>query len=211
MARAELGGTVSVQSEGRFRGIDYSNRHPQGQLTLTYDGESGWYGGGLLTRAHFVGQRRSGQLQAFAGRVFSLQPDLNAEAGVTASRFDSLQQYDYAEVYAGLLGEGWSTRLYYASDYFGSRQRSLYAELNLSWFRTTSAQVFSHIGVLHGSGGPYRNPQGPSRLDLRMGVAWRPGAVELQLAWVAVSRGGPYTRAADARQQALILGLSAAF
>ena len=208
---ADYGGTVSVQSDGRYRGISYSDRRPQAQVTLSYDGVGGWYGGALLAPVRFNAKRRSGFLQGYVGRVASLAVGLDAEAGISMHHFNAIARYDYAEAFAGLLGERWSTRLYYSNDYFGSRQRSVYGELDLNWPLSASTQAIAHIGVIQGSGGAYRNPQGRTRWDLRVGALWRQGIGELQLAWVAASRGGPYTWADDRHQQALVLGLTASF
>lgn len=212
-ARAELGGTVSVQSDSRYRGVSSSERRPQAQLTLAYDDEGGrgWYGGALLTRMHFDGDRRSGLLQGYLGRVATLAPGLDAEVGVSVNHFDRISRYDYAEAYLGLLGERWNARLHYANDYYGSAQRSVYGELNLNWLLAPALQGFAHAGLIHGSGNHYRDTGGPTRLDWRAGAAWRLGLCELQLAWVGASRGGPYTWTENQRRQTLVLGLSASF
>jgi len=210
-ALADLGGAVSLQSDARTRGISYSDGRPQAQVTLNYDVSEGWYGGGMLTQARFNGSRPGAYLQAYAGRVFGVTSGLDAEAGLSFSHFDAVARYDYAEAYAGLLGEHWNARLHVSNDYYGSGQRSLYGELNLNWPLTPSRQAFVHVGALNGSGSGYGSPHGPTRLDLRAGGAWRRGPFELQLAWVAVSRGGPYTWVDDRRRQTVVLGLSASF
>jgi uncharacterized protein (TIGR02001 family) len=210
-AHADIGGSASLQSDGLYRGISYSNHRTQGQLTLSWDGDSGWYAGTLATQARFSGQRSSPHVQLFAGHVARLWAGVDAEAGITSTRFTALSKYDYAEAYLGLLGDRWSARLHYADDYFGSQQRSLYGELNLHMPLAPAVQAYAHLGLIHGRGGPYTNPHGPTRLDLRLGLVWRIEAVELQAAWVAASRGGPYTWADESRRQTVVLGASAAF
>ena len=204
-----LGGTVALQSDSRFRGVSYSDEKPNAQATLTYDGSAGWYGGAMLTKVHFGPDRQSTMLQGYAGRVFSLATGLDAEAGVQVNRFDGITRYNYGEAYVGLLAERWNARLYASNDYYGTKQRSLYAEVNLNWPLTQSVQAFAHAGVIDARGGPYAEPS--SRTDWRAGVAWRYGVAELQLAWVGASRGGPYTWTADEHRQTWVLGLSAAF
>ena len=207
-----LGGTVSVQSDARFRGVSYSDEKPNAQATLTYDGAAGWYGGALLTRVHFGPQRQSTMLQSYAGRVVNLATGLDGEAGVQVNRFDGVTRYNYGEAYVGLLAERWNARLYASNDYYGTKQRSLYAELNLNWplaLLGPSVQVFAHAGVIDARGGPYAPHS--SRTDWRAGAAWRYGVAELQLAWVGAGRGGPYTWTADEHRQTWVLGVSAAF
>jgi uncharacterized protein (TIGR02001 family) len=211
-AIAELGGTVSLQSDGRYRGISYSEHGPQAQVTLAYDDSpSGWYGGGLLTQTRFAGERPNAFVQGYLGRVAMVTVGLDADAGLSLHHFDSISRYDYAEAYVGLLGERWNARLSYANDYYGSRQRSLYGELNLDWPLTPSTLAFAHLGVIRGSAGPFSSPHGLTRLDLRVGAGWRLGLCELQLAWLASTRGGPYTWADERRRQTVVLGVSAAF
>jgi uncharacterized protein (TIGR02001 family) len=210
-----LGGTVSVQSDARFRGVSYSDEKPNAQATLTFDGSggtAGWYGGALITRVHFGPQRQNTMLQGYAGRVFGLSAGLDAEAGVQLNHFKGVTRYNYGEAYVGLLAERWNARLYASNDYYGTQQRSLYAELNVNWplaLLGPSVQAFAHAGVIDARGGAYAPHS--SRADWRTGVAWRYGAAELQLAWVGVGSGGPYTWTSDEHRRTWVLGLSAAF
>lgn len=216
-AHAQLGGTVSLQSDGRFRGISLNDERLQAQLSLAWDGAgrlSGWYGGALLTEARFGSAGRSSLLQGYAGHVTRLTPDLDGEFGATVTRFPQLPYYDYAEAFAGLLAEGWNLRLHRSGNYYGLHQRTLYVELNGHRPLVDAVQAFAHVGALHGTGG-WRNPAGATRVDLRIGAALRRDRVEWQLAWVAVGRGGPYAGAyavaADTRRRAIVLGVAASF
>ena len=206
-----LGGNVSLQSDSRYRGLSYSDEKPNAQITLSYDGAAGWYGGALLTHARFGQGRQSTLWQGYAGKVFGLTTGLDAEAGVQFNSFDRLGRYDYAEAYVGLLAERWNARLYYANDYFGTAQHTLYAELNGNWPLTASVQAFAHAGVLQGRGGPYAETHSSQRLDWRAGAAWRHEAYELQLAWVGVGRGGTYTWTDSEHRRTWVLGVSASF
>jgi len=212
-ARAELGdlgGTVSVQSDARERGLSYSQDKPQAAATLSYDGSDGWYGGTLLTRARFDAGHHSDLTQFYAGRVVSLSNGLDFEAGLQYSRFPSISRYSFAEAYAGLLGARWNARLHFASDYYGSGTRTAYAEYNTNWPLHNDVQAVAHLGMLLRAGG--RDVAGGSaRYDSRLGLAWQLRPIELQLAWVAVSPGGPYTWVDERRRNALVLGVSASF
>lgn len=213
-AAADVGATLSLQSDARERGLSYSAGRPSGQAGLAWDGEAGGYAGASLTEARFT-DRRGAWLRVYGGRVVELAPGLDAEAGLLVNRFENVSRYDFVEFYAGLLGQRWSLRLHHARDYFGSGQRSLYGELNLRWPVADGLALVGHVGVLRGLGEArlpfYLEPHGPARIDWRAGASWQVGqGCELQLAWVAVSRGGPYTWAGDVRRQTAVLGLSAA-
>jgi uncharacterized protein (TIGR02001 family) len=213
-AHADVGATLSLQSDARERGVSYSGDKPGAQLGLAWDGESGWYAGASLTRVRF--EWRSGaSLRAYGGRVFELRPGLDAEAGLLAHRFENVSHYDFVEAYAALLGERWSLRLYASPDYYGIGQRSLYGEFNLHWPLTEGFAAVGHVGLLRGWGRTsivYRGSRGDSRLDLRAGVSLQVGAAsELQLVWVAAGRGGPFIWIDATRRRTAVLSLTTAF
>lgn len=214
-AGADVGGTLSLQTDARSRGMSYSSNRPSAQLGLAWDGEGGWYGGGQLGYVRFDAQRRGAWLQAYGGRVFSLAPGLDGEAGVIAHAYENVSRYDYQEAYAGLLGEGWQLRLYASPDYYGIGQRSLYAELNARWPLAAGWTAVGHVGVLRAFGQPamtYGIPPRATRQDVRVGASHTLGdSSDLQLAWVATSRGGPYTWTDSPRRRAVMLTMTTAF
>jgi len=210
-AQAEIGGTVAVQSDARERGLSYSQDKPQGQVTVAIDGSTGWYGGGLLTRAEFGPGHNSTLLRGYVGRVTRLMPGMDVEAGLQYNRYASIARYDYGEVYIGLLAERWSTRLYFSNDYYGNGEHSLYGEVNLNWPLPNSMMAVAHVGALNGPGGEYPSPHGNTRFDTRLGLAWQMRPFELQLSWVNVSLGGPFTWTTERRRNTAVLSLSASF
>lgn len=212
-AGADVGGSVSLQTDARERGMSYSGEKPGAQLGLAWDGDAGWYAGAQLAHARFV-QHRGARLLAYGGRVVELAPGLDGEAGVIAQAFENVSRYDYQEVYIGLLGERWNVRLYHSPNYYGSGQRSLYGEFNLRWPVAAGVGLMGHVGVLRGQGASsvYTEAHGPTRVDLRAGASWQVGeSCELQLAWVSASRGGPYTWADSPRRRRVVLGATATF
>ncbi|MCY4745243.1 hypothetical protein NYO99_09690 [Pelomonas sp. UHG3] len=215
-ARADVGMTLSLQTDARERGQSYSDNQPGAQLGLGWDGTGGWYAGVSLAPVRFDATRRGRWWRAYGGRVITLRPGLDAEAGLVLHRYAQLSRYDHAEAFAGLLGEGWQLRLHGAPNHYGSGQRSVYLEANLRWPATAPLAWLAHAGVLHAAGnsrwGRPRNADGPTRADLRAGGSWQLGeAVELQAAWVWASRGGPVVGAGATRRSTAQLTLSAAF
>ncbi|HEY1129742.1 MAG TPA: TorF family putative porin [Roseateles sp.] len=217
-ARADVGGTLSWQSDARDRGVSYTGGRPGAQLGLGWDGEAGWYAGASLARVRLDADRRSAWLRVYGGRVVELWPGLDVEAGLVVHRFGALSRYDFAEAYVGVLGERWSLRLHHAPDDYGSGQRSHYAEFNSRWPLAPRWAAVGHVGVLRGQGASRWPAQyvgaahGPTRIEMRGGMSWQPGdSAELQLAWVSASRGGPTMGADTGRRRAVVLGLTAAF
>jgi len=211
---ADVGATLSVQTDARDRGLSYSGNRPGAQLGLAWDGDAGWYAGASLSRARFS-ERQAGWLRVYGGRVFGLMPGLDGEAGLLAHRFESVSRYDFVEAYAGLVAERWNLRVYASPDYYGIGQRSVYGELNLRWPLVVGVSAIGHVGLMRGLGrrdSSFSDPHGPTRVDLRAGASWQLGtSSELQLAWVAVSRGGPYTWTDSTRRRTAVLSLTTAF
>lgn len=214
-AWGDVGATLSVQTDARDRGISYSGENPSAQLGLAWDGSDGWYVGTRLAQARFDGQRRGAWLQLYGGRVLGLTAGLDAEAGVISHNYENVSRYDFQEIYAGLLGESWNLRLYFSPDYYGVGQRSLYAEFNQRWPLDEGWAAIAHAGVLYGQRrqtSTYSEQRGAARVDLRLGLSRQLGASsELQLAWVAASRGGPFTWADAPRRRTAVLSLTTAF
>ncbi|RTL39980.1 MAG: hypothetical protein EKK53_16460 [Burkholderiales bacterium] len=214
IAHADVGGTLSVQSDARERGMSYSANRPSAQVGLAWDGAGGWYAGGQLGHARFM-QQQGGTLQLYAGRVTSLTTELNLEGGVIARLYENVARYDYQEAYVGLIGSGWTLRLYASPDFYGIGQRSLYAELDGRWPLGPGLAAVGHLGLIRGWGGNvsfYDPGRRASRADVRAGLSWQLGSSsELQLAWVAASAGGPYTWTDPTRRRTAVLNVTTAF
>ena len=134
---------------------------------------------------------------------------LGWEVGATASHLIGDARYDYAEAYVGLIAERWNLRIYYAPDYFGRRVQTVYAELDASVALRPRLRLFSHLGALTTVGGQPAVGTRGVRGDARLGVGLAIDPVDLQLAWVGASRGGPAVF--GTRRGAWVLSVSAAF
>lgn len=215
-ARADVGATLSVQTDARERGVSYTGNRPGLQVGLNWDGAAGWYAGASLARVRFDADRRGAWLRVYGGRVVELRPGLDVEGGVVLNRYEGQSRYDFAEAYAGLLGEGWNMRLHHAPNYYGSGQGTVYGEANLRWPAAAPLAALAHAGVLRSQGAsrwanqPY-NPRGAARVDARAGASWQWGeGLEMQLAWVFAGRGGPVMWAGATRRSTVVLSVSTA-
>ena len=112
--RAQPGGSVAVDSDYRYRGVSLSDEQPSLRLTLNYDASERWYAGASRHGREAAGQR---QLHA-AARLRRLvdagcrRPGL--ELGRDGVHFGGDSRLRLREAYAGLLGERWNMRLYFA-------------------------------------------------------------------------------------------------
>jgi hypothetical protein len=134
--------------------------------------------------------------------VFALTPALDLDTGASLWRFTG-GGYDFAEAYAGLIAREWNVRLSYSPDYFHEGIKTVYLEAAAHRLITDEWRVFAHVGELVRISPPgpvdpddYANGSGSAprrtRWDLRTGLGWAATqSLDLQLAWVRASRGGP--------------------
>jgi len=217
-AHAQLGATLGIDSDYRFRGVSLSDSKPTLRLTVNHDVESGaWAGtylGASLTRAD-VRDDTYVQTTAYAGYVTRPFGDRSVEVGLSASHFSGeASSYDYAELYAGLLAPQWSLRLSYAPDYFGRRVQTVYIDASGHHALAERTRLFGHVGVIVPIAGAGRH-LGPdtnrARADVRVGIGWTLQALDLQLAWAAASRGGPFPAVYAERRSAWVLSAAYSF
>lgn len=211
-AQAQLGASIALESDNRFRGVSLSNDQPGLRLSLSYDHESGAFAGATASRVAFFGDRHAVQLLGYAGFVWRVAPGLNAELGFTGSTFSGNTRYDYSEVFAGASGERWSLRAYCARDYFGFGQATAYVEFDANTPLHPRLRAFGHVGALTALGSAQTEGGRRTRTDARIGLGLEVAdGIDAQLAWVTASRAGPYTGDEGARRSAIVLSLIASF
>jgi uncharacterized protein (TIGR02001 family) len=146
---AQISGSASLVSDYRFRGVSLSHDRPAAQADLSYDHDSGWYGGLFGSSVQFYGPRREAQMAAYAGYARRLRDWLSVDAGATYSAFSGGHGYNYSELHVGFTTRQLGGRLYYAPNYFGGDDRTLYAELNGSHRLADRLRLVAHVGALH--------------------------------------------------------------
>jgi uncharacterized protein (TIGR02001 family) len=209
-ARAQLGATIAVDSDYRYRGVSLSDSKPSGRLTLNYDAPERWYAGASVTRAVLTPIESYNQLLGYAGGSTSVGDGRDLELGVDGSHFSGISGYDFAEAFVGLLAERWSARLYLAPDYYGRHVSVVYSELNAHVPLDAQSRLFAHAGALV----PVRGATGEAdrtRVDLSLGAGLALRAWDLHVALVGASAGGPYPAVANGRQAAVVVGASYSF
>ena len=214
--RAQMGVSVAADSDYRFRGVSLSDSRPSLRMTLNYDAPDGWYAGASATRVEPAQGERYAQVLGYAGWVTRFDNGRRVEFGASFSHFTGDSSYDFAEAYAALLAERWSVRVYYAPDYFGRHKQTVYAELNAHLLLNEHARLFGHVGVLAPLGRSSGSASGGddasrARGDLRAGAGLMVRDWDLQLAWVAATRGDPYPAVYDRRRTAWVLGAAYSF
>lgn len=190
-ARAQISGSVGIQSDYRFRGLSLTGRQPAVTLDLAYDHPSGLYAGASAVGANQDGLRALGFIE-YAGYASPRLGRVSFDVGVNNQ---NLSQYagrryplNYSEVYVGVAGSHLSAHLYYSPNYFRSGIQTLYADLEGSMKPAEHWRLFAHLGATVPVGEPRSRRQ---RYDLRAGVARQFGPLELQAAVTATSPAPP--------------------
>jgi hypothetical protein len=128
------------------------------------------------------------------------------------TRFSAEPSASYGEFFAGLLGSGWSVRLYASPDYYGCGTPSSYVEYDAARTLAPGWRGLLHASALTWLGNA---PAGlpPTCAGLRLRLSWTPGDAQLQLAWDTRSGRSlyPYGTMHEAAHSAWVLSLGYAF
>lgn len=204
-AHGQVSGSLTLDSDYRFRGVSVGEGRPAARAGVNYDAAGGWYAGGSFTRAQYASGSRYSQVTAYGGRVVALTPALNLDAGATYWWFSGGGGYNFAEAYAAVMSREWSMRVNYSPNYFRDGFRTLYFDATAHRLITDTWRVFVHAGALvrvsprpaavdYYSDYSYNTGPEPTRTrwDVRAGIGWNvTDDIDLQLAWARASRNGP--------------------
>lgn len=198
-ASAQASITISADSDYRFRGVPLGGNRPSVRAEVAFDGAGGWYAGASAARAEFAPGDHYALLTAYGGRAVPLTPAIDLDLGASGWAFSG-GSFDFVEAYAGLIGKSWSLRLNASPDYFGRHTATLYLDASAYRLLSDTVRAFVHAGGLVAASrpqvaSPYADPALTKRVrwDFRAGFGWNISAnVDLQLAWVTTSAGGPF-------------------
>jgi len=209
-AHAQLGASIAVDSDYRFRGVSLSESGPAARAAFNYDAANGCYGGASATSVEIAPGDRYVQTLGYVGCAVSAGLGRHVESGLTFLHFSGGTGYDFAEGYVGFLAERWAARIHFAPDYFGRHVSTVYAEFDAHALLDEHFRLFGHVGAIvrvAGDGGG----ESRSRSDLRLGIGWVLRGLDLQLAWIAASHGGPYPAVYDKPRSAWVASASYSF
>jgi len=190
-----VAGTISVNSDDRYRGYSLSDGRPTATAQLSYDHASGLYLNGAVTGV----ARRDGPdllgYQANIGFARRVSSTISLDAGLA----HSLNRYrylgtnysaSYDEAYIGANAHNISARLSYSPHYFQNGVSTLYGELEAGTQPAPKWRLSGHVGVLTYLTAPIYF-ESRTRYDWRLGVSRELGAFEIH---TALSGGGPRER-----------------
>lgn len=212
-ANAEVGATASIFSEARLRGISLSAGHPVGEISLSYDDPGGLYGSltGSVVLSSEYGLRPLGLLESI-GYAKRLKVGPTIDVGVLNANYSRYTAYQrssgYTEVYAGLVGKVFSSRIYLSPNYFRSHSWAAYGEVDAGIRPARKLGLRAHIGSLVPLGSAYRSRV---QYDWQIGATREAGPLSLH---ASLSGGGPgrdFYEDHWHRRRALIVGATMLF
>lgn len=192
-ANAQVGATISVDSDYRYRARSLSTGRPVATIALSYDDRSGTYTGAAVTGL-LSGPEAGGLVsqQIYAGYAWPITSDVDLDAGISAYRYTSLHSAGkrefFGEAYIGATAGDVSAYVRYAPDYYGQAGPVVYFDLATNSEIAEATRFYTHAGLLlQASGAPTLGGR-RSRYDVHAGVAREFGRLTVK-AELAV--GGP--------------------
>ncbi|MEP6938627.1 MAG: TorF family putative porin [Rudaea sp.] len=177
---AQVSAQASIVSDYVYRGVSLTQGRPSATLEADIDDASGWFAGALVTGTRLYSEPHyEPEVILDVGYAHALTTGLTWEAGATYSYFSDFTFWNYAEVFAGVLGERWNARLYYATDYFGRDRRSWYGEINFTQPLDEHWRLLGHVGAVRSSKAALDSHS--SVLDASVGVAAKFGSASFAI------------------------------
>ena len=214
-ATAQLGGSVSIDSDYRWRGYTLSAGHPVASAQVSFDHGSIYANasGTLELRegdVHYLGFHAGGGYSAWIAPELSL--DIGGERTEFRPGYPDGPHYDYTQFYVGLSRKRMQARLSYSPDYLFPDWHMLYAETEGTLKLTQHLNLNAHAGVAAVLSRPASSfGSGKAQYDWRIGLSQSFGNAEVH---AIVSGGGPsqqrYEYATHGRT-ALTVGASFSF
>lgn len=184
-AAAQVSGTVSLVSRYFYRGNLVNEGRITPQVSLDYDSPDGWYAGVFLSPVRLSDEHDNLQLIGYGGYSGRLAPGWRWEAGMLRSATRQGTRLDYHEVFVGVSGTDFSSRLFFSPDYAHTGQQTVYGEVSGRVRLTERNSVVAQAGRWHVWSKPGYWPAPSDRNDFRLGLSDIHGNLDMQLALTA--------------------------
>lgn len=192
LAYAQVGASITLSSDERFRGRSISRGDPALTVNVSYDHPSGIYASAAATAAIVEADPKIINVQANIGYVHRTAAGPSLEAGVVRSNYSEYysggRATHYTDFYAGVLTRRLAFHLHYSPDYFQPGMQTLYAEIDGVAEPAPDWHLTGHVGALVRLAGPAPPRAHDVDYDWRIGAARSMGPFELQF---GLSGGGP--------------------
>jgi uncharacterized protein (TIGR02001 family) len=215
-ARAQVAGSVDLQTDYRVRGYSLSAGHPTAAARIGYDDASGFYLNALAIGEWSGDHPRFLGVQGNIGYAKRLTRTLTIDGGVLRTDYRPdypfRRERGYTEFYAGLSGGGISGHVYVSPAYYRPGITTVYGELQGTIEPIAKWRLGAHVGLLNYVATPPGYRGRTHWYDWRLSLTRQIRAIELQ---AALSGGGPgqdfYAGRGHDRAAALTAGISWSF
>lgn len=214
-AHAEIGASLTVASQDRFRGYSVSDGYPATTLSISYDDAGGaYFEASVMGAGSFSHGVHRFRFEENGGYALRLAGGPTIDAGIVHADYSGYRIYHkkavYTELYVGLIAGKLSAHLHYAPDYFQRGVTTLYADVDGSVPLTPHLRATGHLGVLRQLKG-VREQAGRLTHDWSIGAVADVGHFSFQLTLASGANKRSFYGDADHGGTALILAATAAF
>lgn len=226
-AQAQLAVNATIESDFRLRGVSLTNGKPDATLGVSYDHDSGLYGGvsgvagegarggvqgiGYIAYLGYAARTNAGPTLDFGVTNSSITDNLNPPPTYIGPKYTYKYDARYSEAYFGVIDHNVSARLYYSPNYLSRGLETVYADLSSAIRPADWWRLFGHVGVLTPIGGSALRNGGREQFDARIGAAVTFGPGEVQLAWTGTTPEIDYPVGYRQKRQAVVLSVSGFF
>jgi uncharacterized protein (TIGR02001 family) len=194
-ALAEVGATVSVFSDDRFRGYSLSDGRPVGTFDFAYDDSSGFYADAAATGV-IQGNPAVLGAQLNGGYARQLKSGTTLDFGIIYSTYSHYShsggRKSYGEIYAGIARGAFSSRIFLSPHYSEAGLWTAYGEINGHISPARKWSLDAHAGVLLPLRSPDNRESYRPAFDARIGVTRELGPLSLHASWVLGEHGREY-------------------
>jgi len=213
---AQISGSISADSDSRFRGRSESRGQPVITGSLSYEDQNGIYGGGTITFT--IGDETQGPLSYTAqiGYATKLNSKTSFDTGAIVvaytDRYSGLANDTFVEYYTGLSYGSITGRARYSPNYQEQGLSTIYLELDTFKRIAKDFNITAHAGLLSQVGGAGSLGGRRSRHDFQIALIkdikfWSiNGAFNL-----GGPSGGPYFDGPWSGRRAFTFGVSRSF
>lgn len=209
---AQVGTTLSLYNDVRFRGYSLSEGRPALFVDLSYDGRSGFYAS--VSGSASLGARdrpRPLAVELTAGYTKRISPGLTLDIGIDhtdyARRSSIGPGKSYTAAYAGLSYKFLSSRVSLSPHYFGAGVMTAYGELNANVSPARLWGIDGHVGLLVSLHRGRGSDDAGSEHDWRVGITRSLGRVSLRAVWTGGGPSDDYYRDRVRSKNKLVFGL----
>jgi uncharacterized protein (TIGR02001 family) len=214
-ARAEIGASLTIASQDRFRGYSVSDGYPAATLSLSYDDARGpYFEASVMAAGTGSDGVKRYRFEENVGYALRIVGGPTIDAGIVHADYSGYRIYGhravYTEYYAGLVMGRVSAHLHYAPAYFQRHVAALYGDVDASLALTPRLRAIGHVGLLRQTAGPLEQA-GRLTHDWSVGAVRDVGRLSVQASLVSGSRKRSFYGEARHGGTALIFAATLAF